>query len=322
MTRRLSASLAAALTIVLSTSALAQMPPTPGSTLELPDRFHPGSAVAAPDGRIFVSSITTGRIVVFTPGNSTPGDFIDPAAAGMDSAMGIKVDTARGRLWACSANLGVDETPGNHPTALLAFNLQSGTLEQTLPLPGGGLCNDLVITRAGAMVVTDSFSPRLLVLRPGANALEELIRDPVLAPPTGGFGADGIVELDDGSLLISKNSAGELVRINNPLSSAPAITPLQTSRPLSNADGLVHVPDGRIYLAEPDFAGGNGRIDRVSVTGSKALIETVVERLATPLGVLTTSTGVWTVEGRMGPVLFPDRKNEDPGRMSLVFYSK
>src|SRR5262245_43687046 len=217
MSRRLAASLAAALAIALSFSAVAPTPPNPGSTLELPDRFHPGSAVAASDGRIFVSSITTGRIAVFTPGKATPGDFIDPAAAGMDSAMGIKVDTARGRLWACSANLGVDQTSGNHPTALLAFNLQSGVLEQTLPLPGGGLCNDLVITRAGALVITDSFSPRLLVLRSGANALEELIRDPLLAPPAGGFGADGIIELDDGSFLISKNSAGELVRVNDPL---------------------------------------------------------------------------------------------------------
>jgi hypothetical protein len=288
--------------------------------LDLSDRFHPGSAVAAPDGRIFVASITTGRIVVFAPGKSTPVDFIDVAAAGIDSAMGIKVDTARGRLWACSANFGVDSTPGDHPTALLAFNLQSGALEQTLPFPDGGLCNDLIVTRAGALIVTDSFNPRLLVLRSGANALEELIRDPALAPPKGGFGTDGIVELDDGSLLVSKNSAGELVRINDPLGK-PTVTSLQTSRALSGADGLARAPDGRIYLAEPNFGGKSGNIDRITLTGTKADIETVVEGLATPLGALPTATGFWTIEGHMGPVLIPARKNEDPGHMSLIFHT-
>ncbi|MBG0511625.1 hypothetical protein I3J13_22890 [Agrobacterium sp. MOPV5] len=322
MIRKLSANLAAAFTIMLGTSALAQTPPAPGAILELPARFHPGSGVAAPDGRIFVASITTGRIMVFAPGSSTPTDFIDPAAVGMDSAMGIEVDTARNRLWACSANLGVDRTPGDHPTALLGLNLQSGALEQTLPLPGGGLCNDLVVTRSGALVVTDSFSPRLLVLRPGASALEDLIRDPLLTPPTGGFGTDGIIELDDGSLLVSKNSAGELVRINDPLGSTPTITPLRTSRALANADGIMRGLNGQIYLAEPDFTGRNGRIDRISLTESEAVIETVVEQLATPLGIVVTPTGFWTIEGRMGPVLFPDRKNEDPGRMTLVFHAE
>lgn len=315
--RKLTAGFAAAL--ALGTGALAQTPPAPGSTLDLPDRFHPGSAVSAPDGRIFVSSITTGRILVFAPGDVAPRDFIASTAANMDSAMGIKVDAARNRLWACSANLGVDQTPGDHPTALLAFNLETGALEQTLPLPDGGLCNDLVISKAGALVVTDSFSPRLLVLRPGASALEELIRDPALTPPAGGFGTDGIIELDDGSLLISKNSAGELLRIAKPFDPAPTITPLKTSRALSNADGLVLGPDGRIYLAEPDFGGGNGRIDQITLNGSSARIDTLVDKLATPLGVLPAPMGYWTVEGRMGPVLNPARKSEDPGRMRLVF---
>jgi len=41
--------------------------------------------------------------------------------------------------------------------------------------------------------------------------------------------------------------------------------------------------------------------------------------LTTPLCVVVSSTGFWPVEGRMGPVLFPARKNEDPGKMRLVF---
>jgi hypothetical protein len=36
--------------------------------------------------------------------------------------------------------------------------------------------------------------------------------------------------------------------------------------------------------------------------------------LTTPLCVVVSSTGFWPVEGRMGPVLFPARKNEDPGK--------
>ncbi|MGC3991653.1 MAG: hypothetical protein QM796_18580 [Chthoniobacteraceae bacterium] len=294
----------------------------PAATLELPDRFHPGSAVLAPDGRLFVSSITTGRIVVFAPGEKTPHDFIDVAKSGVDSAMGIKVDVAHSRLWVCTASFGLDQTPGNHPTALLAFDLGTGKLLQTFPLPKGGLANDCIIAHNGAIVVTDSFSPRLLVLRPGASALEELVRDAAFTPPPGGFGLDGIVELEDGSLLVSKNSAGELLRIADPFGKAPSITKLTTSRSLAGADGLVLGPDGRIYLAEPDFAGTNGRIDIVSPHGSSARIETLADHLVTPLCVIVTSSGFWPVEGRMGPVLNPSRKNEDPGKMRLGFHSQ
>jgi hypothetical protein len=273
----------------------------------------------ASDGRVFVASITTGRIVVFAPGERTPRDFIDVAKAGVDSAMGIKVDSVRSRLWACTAAFGVDQTPGNHPTAVLAFDLQSGALLQTLPLPNAGLCNDLVVTRNGALVVTDSFSPRLLVLRPGASAIEELVRNSAFEPPAGGFGADGVIELDDGSFLISKNTAGELLRLTDPFGNAPTVTRVTTSRPLANADGLVQGPNGRIYLAEPDFAGTKGRIDTVVLDGSSARIETIADGLTTPLGILVSPAGIWPVEGRMGPVLFPERKNEDPGKMLLVF---
>lgn len=272
----------------------------------------------APDGRVFVSGITTGRIVVFAPGERTSRDFIDVAKAEVDSAMGIKIDSVRSRLWACTAAFGVHRTPGKHPTAVLAFDLQSGALLQTLPLPDGGLCNDLVLARNGAVVVTDSFLPRLLVLRPGSNAVEELVRNAAFEPPAGGFGVDGVIELDDGSLLISKNTAGELLRVTNPFGKVPTVSRITTSRPLANADGLVLGPDGRIYLAEPDFAGTHGRINTIVLEGSNARIETIADNLATPLGVVVSSNGFWPVEGRMGPVLSPDRKNEDPGKMRLV----
>lgn len=314
---------AAACALIFGASAAFAKPAAaPAATLELPDRFHPGSAALAPDGRLFVSSITTGRIVVFAPGEKTPSDFIDVAKSGVDSAMGIKVDAAHSRLWACTASFGLDQTPENHPTALLAFDLRTGALLQTLPLPNGGLANDFVIARNGAVVVTDSFSPRLLVLRPGATALEELLRDAAFEPPAGGFGLDGIVELADGSFLLTKNTTGELLRVADPFGKAPTITKLTTSRSLAGADGLVLGADGRIYLGEPDFGGTNGRVDLIVLDGSNARIETIAEGLATPLGVVLSPAGFWPIEGRMGPVLNPSRKGEDPGKMRLVFLPK
>jgi sugar lactone lactonase YvrE len=320
MKKTLQTGLAAASALILGASAaLAHAVTPPASSLELPDLFHPGSAVTAPDGRVFVASITTGRILVFKPGATTGRDFIDVATSGVDSAMGIKVDTAHSRLWACTAAFGVHQTPGTHPTAVLAFDLRSGKLLQTLPLPNGGLCNDLVIASNGSIVVTDSFSPRLLVLRPGSNMVEELIRDAAFEPPAGGFGLDGIVQLSDGSLLVTKNTAGELYRVTDPFGKTPVITKLTTSRSLAGADSLVLGPDGRIYLAEPNFAGTSGNIDLIVPEGSTAHIETVADSLATPVGIMISSKGFWPVEGRMGPVLIPSRKNEDPGKMRMVF---
>lgn len=319
MKRTLQLSLAAVLSLIFTGAALAKSVAEPAAELDLPDQFHPGSAVSAPDGRVFVSSITTGRIMVFAPGSKTPRDFIDVAKAGVDSAMGIKVDTARSRLWACTAAFGVHTQPGKHPTAVLAFDLKSGALVQTFPLPDGGLCNDLIVTHDGSIVVTDSFQPRLLVLRPGASSLTELLRNEAFDPPKGGFGLDGVVELSDGSLLLTKNTEGELLHVTDPFGSSPAITRVLTSRPLSNADALVKGPDGQVYLAEPNFAGPSGRVDKVVIEGSEARIETIAEGLATPVGTLVSSSGFWPVEGRMGPVLNPARKNEDPGKMRLIF---
>lgn len=322
MSKTMRVGLAAALCLILGACAtLRQAAPPPAAALELPDRFHPGSAVIAPDGRVFVSSITTGRVMVFAPGESSARDFIDVAKAGVDSAMGIKVDSAQSRLWVCTASFGVDRTPGEHPTAVLAFDLKSGALLQTLPLPDGGLCNDLAITRSGALVVTDSFSPRLLVMRPGANKLDVLMRNAAFQPPAGGFGLDGVIELGDGSLLLTKNTAGELLRVTDPFGKSPTIAKVNTSRPLANADGLVLGVDGKIYVAEPNFAGARGSISAITLEGQNARIDTVAEGLATPLGVLVTTAGIWPVEGRMGPVLSPERKNEDPGRMRLLFRS-
>ena len=108
--------------------------------------FFPESITAAPNGALFVSSLTTGEIVRLAPGSQRATTFVD-AGVNVGTA-GVMVDPDRDVLWACAVDL------TSQPTSeLRAFDLRTGALRASYVMPDGGVCADIAI--AGGDLVRD-----------------------------------------------------------------------------------------------------------------------------------------------------------------------
>ena len=100
--------------------------------------FFPESISAAPSGELFVSSLTTGEIVRFSPGSSSSAPFV---AAGVNvGTAGVMVDSERGVLWACAVDLSFETA-----SELRAFDLTTGALVGSYEMPNGGVCADIAL---------------------------------------------------------------------------------------------------------------------------------------------------------------------------------
>ena len=169
-------------------------------TVALPDGLQPEGITSGPGATFYVGSVSDGRIVT--------GDLLGtgttvllPAATGR-SLRGLFHDRHTGLVWAVGG-LGAD-------AHVWAVDDSTGAVVADVLVPGGGFLNDLVITER-AVWVTDSFVDRLARIALDRRGLPRGIDPTFLAlgvewPDTaqGTFGANGIRELDDGSLVINR----------------------------------------------------------------------------------------------------------------------
>ena len=113
-------------------------------------------------------------------------------------------------------------------------------------VPGGGFLNDLVVTErpCGSPTPRSTGSTRIALNRRGRPAGEAPRRSCTLDRRVAGhdgtaaFGANGIRELSDGSLVINNSTAGGLWRVNPRTGVAREIVVSGGPRPVSG-DGLV-----------------------------------------------------------------------------------
>ena len=255
------------------------------STLLLPGRdFFPESITAAPNGALFVSSLTTGAIVRVAPGSSTPTTFV---RAGVNvGTAGVMADPDRNVLWACAVDLSFAT-----PSKLRAFDLRTGELEASYSLPEGALCADIALAR-GNVYVTDTAGGRILRLsNAGGGTLEVWSNDPQLA--RGAFLKINGIAFDGHRTFYTTNySTGELfaVRIAPGGAAEPAV-PIPLDAPLTNPDGI-RWHDGYLYIA--DNARGLLRVD--PRTGATSLID---DRLDQPSSLVFVGDTVWITEGQV-----------------------
>jgi sugar lactone lactonase YvrE len=234
------------------------------------------------------------------------------------SVQGLLVDAKAGLLWACTGNLGVSRTPVK-PTALLAFTLSSGAPRGRWELPGGGYCNDLVQDAAGRLYVTDTPNPRVLRFDPKTSRFEQWARHPLLGGAP--HNANGVALSRDGRALYLVTFAdGRLLRVpilENGRSGVPEV--LALPRPLVGADALRALGDGSLVVFENGLPSGGGRVTRITVEGSRATLETVVESSAEPTSGIVVDGRLLYVESQFAR-LFGARKGQapEPFRISTV----
>jgi sugar lactone lactonase YvrE len=194
---------------------------------------------------------------------------------------------------------------------LKSFDLRTGRPVGSFSVGGpGSASNDVAVGADGTVYVTDSFSPNVFRLIPGASALDVFITDPRLAPAPNGVGLDGIAFGADGNLYVTQFIPGALLRISIHGGQASGVTPLRTSRPLDRPDAL-RAHGGGFLLVE-----GAGNLDRVTIRGDDAEIETIQTGFAEPVSVTVVDGTAWVAEGKSS-FLFGANKGKDPGPFAL-----
>ncbi|MSU25119.1 MAG: hypothetical protein EXS32_15030 [Opitutus sp.] len=184
---------------------------------------------------------------------------------------GLALDEPRQTLWAATAAL--PEMSGftaaqKGQAALAAFSLTTSALTRLFAVPDDGrehLLGDLIVAGNGAVYVTDSVSPIIWRLAPGAEELENFVEHPAFSS------LQGLV-LKDRTLLVADYANG-LFAIDLS-TSTPVVRPLAppANATLLGLDGLVAVPGGLVAVQ-------NGvtpqRVVRLALTPDLAAVASV-----------------------------------------------
>jgi hypothetical protein len=141
-------------------------------------------------------------------------DLVRAESAGFLDVSAIEIDTKRGDLWVASG--GAPDGTG----ALHKLQLISGRPLRTFPIAadsGPVKLVDVAVDSAGAVLVLDSMTSQLLMLRPGRTALERVVRidaqEPVSVTAGGEDGVafvahrDGLSRIDLRSRIVSPVAA-------------------------------------------------------------------------------------------------------------------
>jgi sugar lactone lactonase YvrE len=279
----------------------------------VPDNSFPESLTSTRDGTLYVGSFNHGGVVKVTPGGKAE-PFIQPGASGSRSVLGVLADEKSGTLYVCSNDITAFGVPGPSDTKgawLKTFDLANGAPKGSFALKEPtSLCNDIAVGADGTAYVTDSFAPVVYSLKPGGSALEVFATDPLLAPAKDGVGLDGIAIGSDGSLYVTTFIPAKLFRVATKDGKAGAVTELKSSRALDHADAMRAFGDGFLLIE------GAGRLDRVTVRGDEAAIETLKDGLAEPVSVTQVGDTGWVAEGKLSH-LIGDNKGKDPGPFTI-----
>jgi sugar lactone lactonase YvrE len=267
----------------------------------------PESITSTSDGTLIIGSLGHGNVSRIGPGKTAAEEWIKPGTGGLNGVLGVFADEKGMNLWVCSNNL---ESKGE-ATSVKAFDLQTGTPKGTYPLPGdGALCNDIATAADGTAYVTDTRQGSILMLKPGAKALELVAKDPLLA------GADGLAFGDKTILYVNSVSAGKLLRLDlGPDGKSKGVIELKLSRPIDRPDGMRAIGKNRLLLAE-----NSGKMSIVTFEGpgmQNAVIKTIKEGLESTPGVTATRGMAWIVEGKLNYRNDPALKDKDPGTFKM-----
>lgn len=268
-------------------------------------RVFPESVTATADGTVYTGSMK-GIVFRAKKGVAFAEPWILPTEKnGILSLLGVLADAKSRTLWVCSAPSPIRTPPAVGVTSLMAFDLKTGAEKGAYPFPApAGACNDMTVAKDGAVFATDTPNGRIFRLKRGAKALDLFAQDDRLK------GIDGIAFSADGTLYLNIVSKGQLMRVDRgPDGAMAGLTELKLSQPIAGPDGFRLIAGNRFLLAE----GNSGRIDAVEITGDEAKITVLKEGLMSPPGVTMAGKTAYAMEGKIGYLIEPKLKGQDPG---------
>jgi len=187
------------------------------TAFELDDRglIPEGIAYDAASGAFFLGSVAKGTITRVGWGNAL-SEFA-PRSEGLDGILGIAVDAPRRILYAVATSALTAEGRQRRRNAVLAFDIDKGTLLRRVDVPGAMQLNDVAVAFGGRVYASDSASGAIFEIpREGAARL--------LVPADRLRGSNGLAASPDGKRLYVGHStgialvdpaSGEVKRVNN-----------------------------------------------------------------------------------------------------------
>ena len=200
--------------------------PLPG-TIPLAPGSRPEGIAAGPGDTLFAGSRLDGAIYVLRTDGSRR---LLVAGTPLNAARGLQYDRRTGTLWVAGDVRASDAQPTT--STVTQYDARTGALLQRFVVPGQRFLNDVQVTR-GAVYVTDSANPELVVVRSGAFSLLPLTGDWV---QTTGNNANGIRQLPGGDLIVTQSSTGDLYRVDRRTGRADRIE--VSGVDLTSGDGL------------------------------------------------------------------------------------
>jgi sugar lactone lactonase YvrE len=268
------------------------------STITFADgRIFPESLTSTKDGTLYFGSLGQKAVYRAGPTASQATVWIKPETAGLNTVLGVFADERAGVLWVCSSTSGGrNGQPVVGETALKAFALKDASFKKSYPFPGNGACNDIAVAKDGTVYVAETAQGRVLRLKKGATALDVWSSDPKQLA-----GADGVAILDDGAVYVNSVTQSTLMRIPvNKDGSAGMITMLTPSLPLKGPDGMRSVGSKTLLLVE------GGRLDEVTIDGTKANVKVLKEGMKGPTAVTLVGGMAYVSEARLDQQSAPD----------------
>ena len=154
-------------------------PPTPASPPQEAIRLPTGAlaprgfAYDAVSSRFLFGDRLGRKLVVVGEPSNRATDFVRADSAGFQDIVSLEIDEKRGDLWVLSA------APAGGAGTLHKLQLVSGRPLKSFAVPPAlepVTLVDLSVTASGAVFVLDAAGAQLLVLRPGAAALERVVK--------------------------------------------------------------------------------------------------------------------------------------------------
>ena len=179
-------------------------------TVAEPDMIPEGITYDPDTGRVFLGSFRRSKIVVVdADGNAS--DFIDEREYGFGAGLGMRVDTSKRQLWACTSSAPHQrdfdpQVPGE--TGLFVFDVDSGELLWKFVRPQEGpldVFNDVVLTPEGDAFVSGFFSRKIFRADSERQTVEMFLELPE------GHRPNGLDLSDDGRFLFVASNGNIVV---------------------------------------------------------------------------------------------------------------
>jgi sugar lactone lactonase YvrE len=290
----------AALAALAAVSAASAAPP---ADIRIDDvHVFPESMSSTADGTVYIGSIK-GDVFRARPGAKMAEPWAHPE--GVLSILGVLADPGSNTLWICSSPNNFRNPPAVGVSAVMALDLKTGKQKAVYPLPApASACNDITVAKDGTTYVSDTPNGRVFTIRRGAKELELFAQDDRLK------GIDGIAFSGDGVLYANIVSKGQMVRLDRDKGGKfTGVTQLELSQPVAGPDGLRLISGHRFLQAE----GNSGKITEVTIDGDKASIKVLKEGLVSPPGVTRVGNTAYAIEGKIGYLIDPKLKGQEPG---------